>query len=88
MRRLRPVSEVWGYDRGTPVDRWYIQDFLRRFGQAPGYASGDIRGRVLEVGGDEYASSLATREGPGATTSIDVLHVTSANPTATVVGTS
>ena len=35
MRRLRPVSEVWGYDRGTPVDRWYIQDFLRRFGQAP-----------------------------------------------------
>ncbi|CAN5771715.1 hypothetical protein BH18ACT2_BH18ACT2_11500 [soil metagenome] len=86
MRRLRPVSEVWGYDRGTPVDRWYIQDFLRRFGQAPGYATGDIHGRVLEVGGDQYATSLATSEGPGATTSIDILHVTSANPKATIVG--
>ena len=40
--RTGPVSEQWGRDRGTPVDRWYIERFLDR------HAS-DIRGHVLEV---------------------------------------
>ena len=26
--RTRPVSYHWGYDRGLPVDRWYIERFL------------------------------------------------------------
>jgi SAM-dependent methyltransferase len=86
MRRLRPVSDQWGYDRGTPVDRWYIDDFLGRFARASGYAAGDVRGRVMEVGGDDYARALATYDGPDAVTAIEVLHVSSENPKATVVG--
>lgn len=80
-RRTTPLSRVYGYDRGTPVDRHYIEDFLRRHGRAPGYGDGDIRCHVLEVGGDEYA----TRFG-GAVSRLDVLHVSAENPQATVVG--
>ena len=28
LRRLEPVSRVFGLDRGLPVDRWYIERFL------------------------------------------------------------
>jgi hypothetical protein len=28
LRRTRPVSEQWGFDRGTPVDRFYFDDFV------------------------------------------------------------
>ena len=79
--RVDPVSRDYGFDRGTPVDRHYIQDFLRRHAASPDYASGDIRGRVLEVGGDEYATRFGGRAG-----TIDVLHVDASNPVATIVG--
>ena len=29
MRRMRPVSPNWGYDRGLPIDRWYVERFLQ-----------------------------------------------------------
>lgn len=80
-RQTAPVSRAYGFDRGTPIDRHYIEDFMWRHGPAPGYGGGDIRGDVLEVGGDEYA----TRFG-GAVNRIDVLHVSADNPRATVVG--
>lgn len=86
MHRLRPVSADWGFDRGTPVDRWYIDDFLGRFSRVPGYGAGDVRGRVMEVGGDAYATSLAAGQAAGAVDSIDVLHVSAENPKATLVG--
>src|SRR5690348_8634455 len=28
LRRLKPISVVWGFDRGRPVDRYYIEQFL------------------------------------------------------------
>ena len=28
LRDIRPVSSVFGFDRGTPIDRWYIDQFL------------------------------------------------------------
>jgi SAM-dependent methyltransferase len=43
-----PVGAMWGYDRGTPVDRWYIERFLEQH-------RGDIRGRVLEVKDSGYS---------------------------------
>jgi len=43
-----PVSRVFGFDRGTPIDRRYIEAFL-----AANAAS--VRGRVLEVGDDAYS---------------------------------
>jgi SAM-dependent methyltransferase len=86
MHRPRPVSATWGFDRGTPVDRWYVDDFLTRFSRVPGYGAGDVRGRVMEVGGDAYATKLAAGPAEGVVDSIDVLHVSAENPKATVVG--
>jgi SAM-dependent methyltransferase len=45
--RLTPISRNWGFDRGQPIDRFYIERFLAA--HAP-----DIRGRVLEVSNNEY----------------------------------
>lgn len=81
LRRLKPVSDVWGFDRGLPVDRYYVEDWLGRFGGEANYAASDITGRVLEVGDDFYTS----RFGRGVERS-DVLHVNPDNPKATIVG--
>jgi SAM-dependent methyltransferase len=74
LRRLRPVSRKFGYDRGLPVDRYYIERFLERHQQ-------DVAGRTLEVGDDEYTR----RHGGARTTQRDVLHVHGGNPAATIV---
>jgi SAM-dependent methyltransferase len=50
LRRRKPISDRFGFDRGRPVDRYYIEAFLARHGGP----SGDIRGHVLEVGDDGY----------------------------------
>ncbi|MGI9175650.1 MAG: glycosyltransferase [Rhodothermales bacterium] len=47
LRRLAPISNQFGFDRGRPVDRYYIEAFLDRH-------SADIRGHVLEIGDDAY----------------------------------
>ncbi len=70
----RPVSEVFGYDRGLPVDRHYIEAFLAKH-------SADIRGNVLEIGDDDYSR----RFGSGIDNQ-DILHVHAGNPIATLVG--
>jgi SAM-dependent methyltransferase len=69
-----PISRSFGFDRGKPVDRWYIERFLAA------HAS-DIRGRVLEVAGREYTE----RFGGDAITRSDVLHVEEGHD-ATIVG--
>ena len=74
LRRLTPMSRAFGFDRGQPVDRHYIESFLRR------HAS-DIRGRVLEVGDDSYTR----RFGGKLVSRSDVLHVNDGNPHATIV---
>jgi glycosyltransferase involved in cell wall biosynthesis/SAM-dependent methyltransferase len=71
----RPISLNFGFDRGTPVDRYYVEGFLAR------HAS-DIRGRVLEVGDASYSR----RFGGAAVTHQDVLHVSRDAPEATLVG--
>jgi glycosyltransferase involved in cell wall biosynthesis len=72
--RLTPVSRVFGFDRGTPVDRYYIEHFLERNAH-------DIRGRVLEVGDNSYTM----RFGGEQVAQSDVLHVDASNPQATVI---
>ena len=74
LRRLTPISRVFGFDRGTPVDRYYIEDFLARNGDC-------IRGRALEVGDDTYTRSF----GGDRVTQQDVLHVSEDNPRATII---
>jgi hypothetical protein len=47
LRRLTPISPVFGFDRGLPIDRYYIERFLDRHRL-------DIRGRALEFGDTTY----------------------------------
>ena len=75
IRSSEPLSRNWGYDRGTPIDRHYIEDFLAR------HAS-DVRGHVLEVQEDEYSR----RFGGERVTQQDVLNVDGGNPRATIIG--
>jgi glycosyltransferase involved in cell wall biosynthesis len=72
---VRPISLDFGWDRGTPIDRYYIESFLAR-------RAADIRGRVLEVGDDGYCR----RYGGSHIAHQDVLHVDGRNPHATLVG--
>jgi SAM-dependent methyltransferase len=80
-RRMAPFSRIYGYDRGTPVDRYYIDQFLGRHRSFAGYGTGDLRGVAMEVGGDEYARGFG-----GAIERVDVLHATADNERATIVG--
>jgi hypothetical protein len=48
LRRFTPVSTDWGGDRGTPVDRYFFDRFLREHAAL-------IRGRVLEILDDTYS---------------------------------
>lgn len=74
LRCLRPLSKDWGFDRGTPIDRYYIGRFMTRYAE-------DVRGRVLEVGTDamtrQYGGSRVARS--------DVLHVADNTPMVTIV---
>ena len=47
IRRTKPLSDHYGRDRGTPVDRYYIEQFLAAERAA-------IRGRVLEMMNRDY----------------------------------
>jgi SAM-dependent methyltransferase len=75
LRRLKPVSSVFGFDRGLPIDRYYIEDFLRRCDE-------DISGHVLEIGDPSYTVKFG---GPKVSHT-DVLHALPGNPEATLVG--
>jgi SAM-dependent methyltransferase len=74
LRRVAPISRIFGYDRGVPIDRYYIENFLTRY-------SADVRGRVLEVGDNAYTQ----RFGAERVTKSDVLHISEGNPQATFV---
>jgi glycosyltransferase involved in cell wall biosynthesis/SAM-dependent methyltransferase len=75
LRRVTPISQSFGFDRGLPVDRYYIERFLARH-----YS--EIVGRVLEIGDDSYTR----RFGGSRVSRSDVLHVNEGNPRATLVG--
>jgi SAM-dependent methyltransferase len=82
LRRVTPISGNYGFDRGLPVDRYYIEDFLQR------HAERDVRGRVLEFGDDAYARRFGSAAGEAdlRVTNVDVLDVDPSNPRATIVG--
>lgn len=72
--RVRPVSRVFGFDRGLCIDRYYIETFLAEY-------SDDIRGNVLEIANNTYTQ----RFGAEKVTKSDVLHAAQGNPNATIV---
>jgi hypothetical protein len=73
-QRNEPRSRLFGTERGTAIDRRYIERFLdaRR---------SRVRGRVLEVAESRYGPRLG---GPDAR--YEVLHVEAGHPGASVVG--
>lgn len=73
LRRLTPISAVWGLDRGRPVDRYYIETFLE-------HHRADIKGRVLEVKDAGYTNRYGT-----GVSQVDVIDVSPANRQATIV---
>jgi SAM-dependent methyltransferase len=74
LRRRRPLSDDWGFDRGLPLDRFYIESFLARYRE-------EIRGRVLEVAEPLYTHQL----GDARVTSSDVVDIDGGNELATIV---
>jgi glycosyltransferase involved in cell wall biosynthesis/peptidoglycan/xylan/chitin deacetylase (PgdA/CDA1 family) len=74
LRSVEPISREFGFDRGQPIDRYFIETFLARH-------AADVCGRVLEVGDDTYTR----RFGGARVTHADVLDVRADNPQATLV---
>jgi SAM-dependent methyltransferase len=75
LHRLTPFSREFGYDRGRPIDRYYIEKFLLAQQE-------DVRGRVLEIADNQYTRQFGGRR----VTQSDVLHVSPAEPNATMIG--
>jgi SAM-dependent methyltransferase len=73
LRRVTPVDARFGEGRGQPVDRHYIERFLRAHAR-------DVRGRVLEVGGRDYTR----RYGGERVTRADALDADARHPRATM----
>jgi len=47
LRRIEPFARDFGFSRGKPIDRFYIENFLKAH-------SASITGEVLEIGDDQY----------------------------------
>ncbi len=75
LARTKPISPLLGCDRGTPIDRYYIERFLEM-------NSPLIKGRVLEIGESTYSQ----RFGGEQCVSRQVLHARPGNRSATIVG--
>jgi SAM-dependent methyltransferase len=68
------VSRVYGFDRGQPIDRYYIAQFLTANATL-------VQGRALEIGGNEYTRQF----GGGRVTRSDILNVKDGVPNTTFV---
>src|SRR4051812_1975909 len=75
LRRIRPVSSVFGYDRGgVRIGRYYIELFLKK-------NASDIHGNVLEIADNAYTIKF----GGSQVQKSDVLHVEVGNSAATII---
>ncbi len=69
-----PLSFRHGFDRGKPIHRFYIDEFLKEH-------QDDIKGKVLEFEDSTYAR----RFGKGGVTKVEIIHKDKSNPRATIV---
>jgi len=74
LRSLTPVSEVFGLDRGVPIDRIYIEHFLYQ-------NSEEIKGVVCEIAENKYSKKFGSH-----VDKFEVLHVDKHNKLTTIVG--
>jgi SAM-dependent methyltransferase len=73
-RSMKPLSKKFGYDRGTPIDRYFIEKFLKQHEK-------DIHGHCLEVVDDKYIKMF----GGDRVTKTDVVDNDGKSKTATIV---
>jgi SAM-dependent methyltransferase len=73
-RRLSPLSDKFGFDRGTPIDRFWIDQFMKSSSQ-------DIRGDVLEIGDSRYSNKQKSN-----IKKLDILDINKNNKEATIIG--
>jgi len=73
LRRLEPISRVFGFDRGTPIDRVYIEHFLNSNKQY-------IQGVVCEIAENTYSKKYGSN-----IKAYEILHYTNDNPRATII---
>lgn len=64
LRRVEPFSQAFGFDRGTPVDRYYLHNFLERNRTA-------ITGSILEIQGSSYTKRFGHQVREAHTVDID-----------------
>ena len=68
------MSTEFGYDRGGPVDRYYIENFLK--------SNKHLVTGTLEIGDNNYS----LRFGEARITRSDILHIDNTNKQATIIG--
>lgn len=74
LRSLTPISSIFGYDRGTPIDRVYTNDFFAKNAEF-------IKGNVCEIAENTYTKTFGSN-----VIKSEILHYTKDNPNATIIG--
>ncbi|MGG7073549.1 hypothetical protein U5B43_04725 [Campylobacter sp. 9BO] len=74
LRNVQPISRVFGLDRGTPIDRVYIENFLIKNKHL-------IKGVVCEVAESTYSKKFNS-----GVTKFEILHYVNDNKNVTIVG--
>lgn len=74
LERIVPISTQFGFDRGTPIDRYYIDKFLSSNSHL-------IKGRVLEVADNNYSLKYGQKN-----IKSEILFQDNSNPNATIIG--
>jgi len=72
--RTQPISNVFGLERGTPIDRYYIEQFLKKYNNY-------ISGNVLEISENKYSKKFGTN-----VSSYEILSYDDSNKKATIIG--
>ena len=71
---FQPVSQNWGFDRGKPIDRYYIENFLNE-------NSNYIKGYCLELLNANYTQQF----GGNRVSKYDILDIDEQNQQATII---
>jgi hypothetical protein len=72
--RVEPISRLFGFDRGMPIDRYYINAFLNN-------NKNFIKGKVLEIAENTYSKQFGSN-----VTAYEILNFDDSNKNATIIG--
>ncbi len=74
-KSTKPISKCYGFDRGKPIDRYYIENFLQQNKK-------DVSGICLELLNNDYT----LKYGGDRVNKSDVLDIDENNKSATIIG--